>query len=104
MDYDTTYGDSLYAELQSKNDNYKKFHDYVYSNEFINYFLDLFKTNILNELNKNFLIENILNYPINSNPFQVDVIIGKEDLTKSLQKFLYPRLDLGSGIEGYGKK
>lgn len=104
MDYDTTYGDSLYAELQSKNDNYKKFHDYVYSNEFINYFLDLFKTNILNELNKNFLIENILNYPINSNPFEVDGIIGKEDLTKSLQKFLYPRLDLGSGIEGYGKK
>jgi hypothetical protein len=45
-----------------------------------------------------------LNYPINSNPFEVDGIIGKEDLTKSLQKFLYPRLDLGSGIEGYGKK
>ena len=104
MDFDTTFDDNLYIKLISEIDEYQKFHNYVYSNEFINYFLNLFKDSINKEfLNKN-IIDNILNYKTRPEPFEVGKIIGKKDLKRNDGKFLYPRLDIGAGIEGYGKK
>ena len=38
MDHDTTYGDDIYSNLISKSSYYKKFHDYIYSEQFIIFF------------------------------------------------------------------
>ncbi len=103
MNYDTTFGDILYYNLLNKSSVYKKFHEYVYSKTFINFFLDKFKNNIEKEIEKDFLIYDIFKYLINPDPFEIDGIIGKKELKKNSKKFLYPRLDLGLGIEGYGK-
>ena len=103
MNYDTTFGDTLYSNLIDKSLYYKKFHDYVYSKKFVNFFLNKFKDNIQDEFNKKFLIENILEYQINPDPYEMNGIIGKKDLKHNSSKFLYPRLDLGVGTEGYGK-
>ncbi len=46
MNYDTTFGDTLYSNLIIKSLYYKKFHDFVYSEKFINLFLDKFKDNM----------------------------------------------------------
>ena len=62
MNYDTTYGDTLYRELLDKNKEYKELHNYIYSNKFINYFLDLFSQNITDEMDKNFMIHNVFNF------------------------------------------
>jgi hypothetical protein len=103
MNYDTTYGDNLYKKLLANNESYRKLHEYIYSSTFIKYFLEIFKNNIQDEYNNNFLTEDVLNYQINNQPFEVGHIIGKKEFTNKLEKFLYPRMDLGSGIKGYGK-
>ena len=103
MDYDITFGDSLYTKLLSENSEYKKFHDYVYSSEFIRHFVDLFKESIKYEFDNKFLTDDILNYQIVPEPFETGRVIGKKEFKNSNKKFLYPRLDLGVGIEGYGK-
>jgi len=103
MDHDTTHGDNLYSDLLNRNSFYKKFHQYIYSEQFVNYFIDLFKDDILKELKKGFLTENILTYHIKPEPFEVGRIIGKKEFKKNNNKFFYPRLDIGLGLEGYGK-
>ena len=103
MNYDTTFGDNLYSNLIKKSSYYKKFHDYVYSEEFINFFLDKFRNNIQEEFYKKFLTENILEYSIMPDPYEINGIIGKKELKNDYNKFLYPRLDIGVGTKGYGK-
>lgn len=103
MNYDTTYGDELYFNLIKKSFYFKKFHDYIYSYNFINFFLDNFRENIDNEFKNNFLTENVLSYPIKTAPYEVNGIIGKNNFKKKKNKFLYPRLDIGLGTKGYGK-
>ena len=103
MDYDTTYGDSLYNELIVKNEQFKKFHEYVYSKEFANFFIDIFNKDIENEYKKGFLIDDISKYDIRPEPFEVGGVIGKKQFKKKDDKFFYPRLDLGLGLKGYGK-
>lgn len=103
MNYDTTFGDNLYSNLIKKSLYYEKFHDYVYSEEFIYFFLNKFKNNIQDEFNKKFLTENILEYSIIPNPYEINGIIGKKELKNNYSKFLYPRLDIGVGTKGYGK-
>jgi len=71
MDHDTTHGDNLYSDLLNRNSFYKKFNQYIYSEQFVNYFIDLFKDDILEELKKGFLTENILTYHIKPEPFEV---------------------------------
>ena len=103
MNYDTTYGNSLYSDLTKNSKAFGKFHEYVYSKDFINFFIDKFRNNIQNEVQKNYLIDDVLKYSIKPEPFEVEGIIGKKELKKNSQKFLYPRLDIGIGIEGYGR-
>tara|TARA_Y100000768_G_C23981167_1_gene685877 strand:+ start:886 stop:1734 length:849 start_codon:yes stop_codon:yes gene_type:complete len=103
MDFDTTYGDQLYNKLIFKNTFFKLFHNYIYSTEFINYFLNIFREDIKNETQLGFLSEDVSNLEINPQPYEMGAIISKNEIKKEKKKFIYPRLDIGTGVEGYGK-
>lgn len=104
MNYDTSVNDNLYENLIKNIKEFKELHNYIYSKEFLNYFINLFKKDIEKEINKNNL-KNIFSYNFQSDPYEVDKIISKKDLKDNHKndKILYPRLDLGMGILGYGK-
>ena len=104
MNYDTSYKDNLYDSLIKNEYEFKELHDYIYSNKFIKYFVDLFDEDIRLEINQKSL-KNIYEYKINSNPFEIEKIISVKDFDKNEFKgILYPRLDLGMGLIGYGKE
>lgn len=103
MDFDTSYGDNLYNNLILKNECYKKFHDYVYSKNFINFFLNIFKKEIEKEILNEQFLENIESMQLEPSPHEVGGVIGKKELINIDEKFIYPRLDIGLGVEGYGK-
>ena len=103
MDFDTTYGDQLYNKLISENKFFKLFHNYIYSTEFINYFLNIFREDIKNETQLGFLSEDVSNLEINPQPYEMGAVISKNEIKKEKKKFIYPRLDIGTGVEGYGK-
>ena len=103
MDFDTTYGDQLYDKIIKDNKFYKLFHDYVYSEEFVNYFINIFKEDINNEHKLGFLSDNFENSKTHCNPYEVGGVISKNEINKENEKFIYPRLDIGAGVEGYGK-
>ena len=71
--------------------------------EFIKYFINIFKDDIKNEYNQGFLKDDIEKYKIEPAPYEVGGVISKKDIKKNNTKFMYPRLDIGAGIEGYGK-
>ena len=67
------------------------------------YFIKIFEKDIKDEISKGNL-KNVLDYNLNYNPYEVHKIYSKRDLEENLQtKILYPRLDIGAGIKGYGK-
>ena len=69
----------------------------------MNYFIQIFETEIKEEISKGNL-KNIFEYDLNCDPYEVNKIYSKKDLEENLQtKILYPRLDIGAGIKGYGK-
>lgn len=104
MNYDTSYEDKLYNELIKKQSEYNELHNYIYSSKFIEYFISLFKDDLKSEIKKKNL-KDIFKYNINSNPYETKKIISKQDVkVNNIKKILYPRLDLGMGILGYGKK
>ena len=104
MSYDTSHGYELYSNLLSKSKAFKEFHDYVYSKEFINYFINLFKTDILKEIENKNLIKNVFDFKLHPEPFEHKIIDHKMLLkSKHTEEFLYPRIDIGIGKEGYGK-
>jgi len=104
MHYDTTFGHNLYQETMNKSNAYKKLHNYIYSDNFIKTFLELFDNEINNEIKNNFLNVDVRNLKINQNPFEVGEIFNKKNLKKKEDLFLYPRLDIGMGEKGYGIK
>ena len=105
MNYDTTFGDKLYDELINENKEYNELHKFIYSNKFINYFLDLFSQNISDEIDKNFMIHNVLKFEKHPDPYEINKIINKKTHSKTNEiKILYPRLDIGMGKENYGLK
>ena len=104
MNYDSSYGDDLYNGLIKRSIFFKKFHEYVYSQTFIKYFYNLFKDDIYKELKNKTLLDDLSRFQIDSQPYEIGKIIGKKDLKQNTDKFLYPRLDIGVGIEKYGEK
>ena len=82
MDFDTTYGDQLYDKIIKDNKFYKLFHDYVYSEEFVNYFINIFKEDINNEHKLGFLSDNFENSKIHCNPYEVGGVISKNEINK----------------------
>tara|TARA_A100001015_G_scaffold45173_1_gene49769 strand:+ start:576 stop:1433 length:858 start_codon:yes stop_codon:yes gene_type:complete len=103
MNYDTSIKDKLYEQLLKKESEYKELHNYIYSDNFINYFIKLFQDSIASEI-KNENLKDILKYKIKSDPFETEKILSKLDIKEnSPDEILYPRLDLGMGTLGYGK-
>ena len=83
MNYDTTYGDTLYRELLDKNKEYKELHNYIYSNTYYDrsdcsYILlknDMYiNNNIFNEYNLFKYFVNYLKY-INNKKNKIKNII-----------------------------
>ena len=102
MHYDTTYGDTFYSSLLEKSEAYNELHNFIYSKEFINFFLEIFKLDIANELRENHLKVDVRKLDVNSNPYEVGEIFNKNNFGRKKKSFLYPRLDIGLGELGYG--
>lgn len=101
MHGDTTYGDDLYFNLLNKSKHYNDLHNWVYSKDFINYFLEFFRENFLQEKD---LLANPFDYEIKSAPIEIGKVFNKYQIKNTKENlYLYPRLDLGFGIENYGK-
>ena len=104
MNYDTSFGDKLYSNLINKSKTFKFLHDFIYGEKFMKMFLDLFSKEIKHEIDNNFLKIDVKNTPLNTQPYEVEGIINKHNFRKKSDNFLYPRLDIGMGEVGYGKK
>ena len=103
MHFDTSYSEPLYNSLIEKVPAYKKFHNFIYSKKFMDYIIDKFKDDIALEI-KNKNLKNIFKYSYHCNPYEVHKILSKKDFSeKSKETVLYPRLDIGAGLKGYGK-
>ena len=79
MHYDTTYGDPFYSSLLEKSEAYKELHNFIYSKEFINFFLEIFTLDIANELRENHLKVDVRKLDLNSNPYEVGEIFNKNN-------------------------
>ena len=103
MHYDISHKDKLYDDLIKSNQSFKVLHDYIYSINFIEFFMKIFNSSIQNEItNKN--LKDINFYNLSANPFEIEKITSKVDIQENDKNlFLYPRLDLGVGLKGYGK-
>ncbi len=104
MHYDTTFGDDLYQNILNKSKAYKELHDYIYGKEFVKTFLDFFDQDINYELENNFLNTNVKNLDVDNRPYEVGKVLNQDNLKKGDKSFLFPRLDIGLGEEGYGVK
>ena len=104
MHYDSTYGHNLYKDILDNSEAYKELHNYIYSDQFIKTFLDLFEIDIDKEISKKFLEINVKKLGIQSQPFEIGEVFNKQNLKKKKESFLYPRLDIGMGEKGYGIK
>lgn len=100
MHYNTTRGDFLYNQLITNNKAYKKLHNFFYSNQFINLCINFFLKDINHEIKNNFLDQNVLDYK--KITYYTDLENSNAVLHKNKEAFLYPRFDIGTGLEGYG--
>ena len=101
MNGDMSYPEKNYIKLISESQIYNKLHNYIYSTDFISNFLNLFKEDIQKLYKSGQLLYDPFKLPIISTPYETS-IFGFENDDKQLP-FLYPRLDLGYGVKGYGQ-
>lgn len=103
MHFDTSYGDDLYDNLIEQSEEYKLLHEYIYSKEFINFFINHFRDDIDEEIRSKNLSE-IYNFEIEQKPFEKNEIFNTKNFVKDSinKKILYPRIDLGIGKINYG--
>ncbi len=100
MHGDTTFGDELYGTLINNSDTYKSLHNWVYSEEFVEYFLKFFALDIKNQ---NELIDDPVKFKIIPKPTEIGQVFNIGNYEKEENNpFLFPRLDLGYGKESYG--
>jgi hypothetical protein len=102
MHFDSSFGDNLYDKLILCSKYYEHLHNYIYSKSFINFFLEIFKEDIIYQTSKNFMIKDILNMSIKPDPYEKKIFTKSEFKKESIEEFLYPRLDLGVGLKNYG--
>ena len=98
MDFDTTYGDQLYNKLISENKFFKLFHNYIYSTEFINYFLNIFREDILSIFNWVFY-QRIFKFRINPQPYEMGAVISKNEIKKE-KKIYIPKIGYWNRCRG----
>ena len=104
MNFDTTFGDYVYENYCERSKEFKIFHDWVYSKNFIDYFTDLFRKELENEHSKNFLSVNVNTIQKKDIIFEKGAVFNSKnlDIKKEEDTFIFPRLDVGVGIKNYG--
>lgn len=101
MHGDTTYGDELYTNLINKSEAYFKLNEWVYSNDFFEYFLKFFNKYFDAEKD---LMDNPNNFTFKAEPYEIGKVYNLNNFEKNNDtSYLYSRLDLGYGKERYGE-
>lgn len=104
MHHDITNGDRVYDDLVKKSDAYKKMHEFVYSKSFINFFLGIFKDQILENFKNKSLLHNPFDFETIEKPHEGIKVIDKNSLSNTQKKNIYSRIDIGVGKKNYGLK
>ena len=100
MHGDTTFGDDLYNNLMSNSEAYKNLHNWVYSENFINFFIDFFEPDLNSQYD---LIDSPKNFEKKNEPVEIGKVFNLNNFQNNSSKpFLYSRLDLGYGKKDYG--
>ena len=102
MHGDLTYGDEEYAKLIGESAAYRAVHDWVYSAEFIELFLQTFDDEIDVRVKSGELMHDPRLMEIRPNHNEGRTMIGPDN-DKEKETFLFSRIDIGIGKEGYGK-
>ena len=102
MHHDITSGEKIYDNLIKESDAYKKMHHFVYSKDFISFFLNQFKKDIILNLKKKDLLHNPFNFKIIEKPYEGKKVIDKNSLTDKDKGSVYSRIDIGIGKKNYG--
>ena len=104
MNFDTTYGDQVYDNYCNRSKEFKIFHDWVYSLNFINFFTNLFIKDLENEYEKKFLSIDINTIQKKDIIFEKGAVFNNKNLGNKSSKdvFIFPRLDIGVGVKNYG--
>lgn len=104
MDGDTTSGNKVYENFLDKSECFNSFHKWVHSKEFFNFFINLFKEDLIEEFNNGSLKVNFqkeINF--NPTPYELSEVFGINNFENKTDKlFFYPRLDVGYGKKNYG--
>jgi len=102
MHKDLTFGDASY-ECEILKSPMKHLHNYVYSEAFIKDFLNIFENEIHNLYTSGELLHNPLSMNVKPEPYETrGKFIGKHNISNDGDLFLFPRLDFGLGLSGYG--
>src|SRR5262245_18566915 len=99
MDGDLTAGDPGYEALMARSSAYDALHRQVYSAQFIQAFLELFRTPIERACGNGELLANP--FALRIVPEPVEKRVGHFGVGGA-DTFLYPRFDIGYGTVGYG--
>tara|TARA_B100001057_G_scaffold458674_1_gene508145 strand:+ start:3598 stop:4455 length:858 start_codon:yes stop_codon:yes gene_type:complete len=104
MNFDTTYGDQVYDNYCNRSKEFKIFHDWVYSLNFLNFFTNLFIKDLENEYEKKFLSIDINTIQKKDIIFEKGAVFNNKNLGNKSSKdiFIFPRLDIGVGVKNYG--
>jgi len=104
MHHDITNGDKVYKDLIKKSDAYKKMHNWVYSKNFIDFFLHIFRDQIITNYNNKNLLHNPFSFNIIEEPYEGAKVVDKNSLSNKKKKNIYSRIDIGVGKKNYGIK
>ncbi len=104
MNFDTTFGDQAYDNYCNKSKEFKIFHNWVYSLDFINFFTNFFVKDLENEYEKKFLSIDINTIQKKDIIFEKGAVFNNKNLANksSRDMFIFPRLDIGVGVKNYG--
>jgi hypothetical protein len=100
MDGDLTAGDPVYEELVAQTQVWGALHRQVYSRDFIQVFLELFRLHIQRAYERGELLINPSALKIVPEP--VEKRVSGRSFVSGTEPFLYPRFDIGYGGVGYG--
>ena len=94
MDADLTYPDKEYLNLLDASPSYKSFHNFIYSDYFINYFLSIFKKDIEKLYTSSELKINPFKERISSAPNEIKHIFDLKDLSSGKDIFFSSALKI----------
>jgi hypothetical protein len=100
MDGDLTAGDPAYEELVLQSEVWGALHRQVYSRQFIEVFLELFRPHIQRAFERGELLANPFALKIAPEP--IEKRVSGRSFVGGTEPFLYPRFDIGYGGVGYG--